>query len=188
MLPRWRMYLHRKRPENRAKELSVREWILSAGMGTIAVRTGGRLYIVTMKKHARTIRFNLRVTTSSSGAVCMLEKSIGEREFIGSLQLVMQQLAVIPLHLARQLRTKGYRFASPYPESDNESRTLSDKEATVLKLISQGYKNKDIADRLFMSQRNVEYVISRLFEKSGASSRQEAVLKGIELKWLNLID
>ncbi|WP_222430768.1 response regulator transcription factor [Cohnella terricola] len=118
----------------------------------------------------------------------MLEKSIGEREFIGSLQLVMQQLAVIPLHLARQLRTKGYRFASPYPESDNESRTLSDKEATVLKLISQGYKNKDIADRLFMSQRNVEYVISRLFEKSGASSRQEAVLKGIELKWLNLID
>jgi len=39
-----------------------------------------------------------------------------------------------------------------------------------------------------MSQRNVEYVITRLFEKSGATSRQEAVVKGIELKWLNLND
>lgn len=122
------------------------------------------------------------------GAAGILEKSLGEQEFIGCLNLAMQQLTVIPLHLARQLRTKDYlnRIGALGGENGSAKRTLSDKEVAVLKLIAQGHKNKDIADRLFMSQRNVEYVISHLFEKLDATSRQEAVMKGIELKWLNL--
>lgn len=120
------------------------------------------------------------------GVTGILEKSLGEQEFIGSLQFAMQQLTVLPLHLAKQLRTKDSRLFGPSPDTGTANRTLTDKEVTVLKLIAQGHKNKDIADRLFMSQRNVEYVISHLFEKLSASSRQEAVMKGIELKWLNL--
>lgn len=120
------------------------------------------------------------------GVTSILEKSLGEKEFIRSLRLAMQQLTVLPLHLARQLRTKGSHTAGSDQENGNANRTLSDKEVAVLKMIAQGHKNKDIADQLFMSQRNVEYMISRLFEKLGVSSRQEAVVKGIELKWLNL--
>jgi two-component system competent response regulator ComA len=122
------------------------------------------------------------------GVTSILEKALGEEEFIACLQLAMQQLTVLPVHLARQLRTKESRAANPDAETGKgtTNRVLTDKEIAVLKLIAQSYKNKDIADKLFMSQRNVEYVISHLFEKLGASSRQEAVLKGIELKWLNL--
>lgn len=120
------------------------------------------------------------------GVTGFLEKSLGEKEFIGCLQLAMQQLTVLPLPLARQLRTKESGSSDPGQETGGANRTLSDKEVAVLKLIAQGHKNKDIADRLFMSQRNVEYLISHLFEKLGATSRQEAVMKGLELKWLNL--
>ncbi|MFK7692343.1 response regulator transcription factor [Paenibacillus sp. HJGM_3] len=120
------------------------------------------------------------------GGTGILEKSLGETEFIHSLQLAMQQLTVLPLHLAKQLRTKDSRFFRPAAESGTSSRALTDKELAVLKLIAQGHKNKDIADRLFMSQRNVEYVISHLFEKLSVTSRQEAVMKGIESKWLNV--
>lgn len=120
------------------------------------------------------------------GGSGILEKSLGETEFIHSLQLAMQQLTVLPLHLAKQLRTKDNRFFGPAAESGTSSRALTDKELAVLKLIAQGHKNKDIADRLFMSQRNVEYVISHLFEKLSVTSRQEAVMKGIESKWLNV--
>ncbi len=120
------------------------------------------------------------------GVTGIMEKSLGEQEFIGTLQLAMQQLTVLPLHLAKRLRTKEGRSFDPLLESGTTHRTLTDKEVAVLKLIAQGYKNKDIADRLFMSQRNVEYVISHLFDKLGVSSRQHAVMKGIELKWLNL--
>lgn len=121
-----------------------------------------------------------------SGATGILEKSLGEPEFIASLHLAMQQLTVLPLPLVKQLRTKIGRFPAPSPDAGTANRTLTEKEVAVLKLIAQGHKNKDIADRLFMSQRNVEYMISHLFEKLSVSSRQEAVLKGIELKWLNV--
>ncbi|MBB6731518.1 response regulator transcription factor [Cohnella zeiphila] len=121
-----------------------------------------------------------------SGATGILEKSLGEPEFIASLHLAMQQLTVLPLPLAKQLRTKIGRFPAPSPDTGTANRTLTEKEVAVLKLIAQGHKNKDIADRLFMSQRNVEYMISHLFEKLSVSSRQEAVLKGIELKWLSV--
>lgn len=120
------------------------------------------------------------------GVAGMLEKSLGEQEFIGSLRMAFQRLMVLPLTLARQLRTKNDRFPSPAREQSNANQALSDKEIGVLRMIAQGYKNKDIADRLFMSQRNVEYVISHLFEKLNAASRQEAVLKGLERKWINL--
>jgi two-component system, NarL family, competent response regulator ComA len=120
------------------------------------------------------------------GVTGILEKSLGEQEFICSLLLAMQQLTVLPIHLVRQLRTKESRYVDQALETKGANRTLSDKEVVVLKLIAQGHKNKDIANRLFMSQRNVEYMISNLFEKLGAASRQEAVMKGIESKWLNL--
>lgn len=119
------------------------------------------------------------------GVTGILEKSLGEQEFISSLQFALQRLTVLPWHLARQLRTKDNR-SIPHGQDHSGAKTLSDKEVAVLKLIAQGYKNKDIADLLFMSQRNVEYLISHLFEKLSARSRQEAVVKGLELKWLNL--
>lgn len=119
------------------------------------------------------------------GATGILEKSLGEQEFIGSLRLAMHRLSVIPLHLARQLRTKESRLPAHSMEG-GANRTLTEKEVDLIKWIAQGCKNKDIADRLFMSQRNVEYMISSVFEKLNVGSRQEAVLKAIELKWLKL--
>ncbi|WP_239615766.1 response regulator transcription factor [Cohnella mopanensis] len=119
------------------------------------------------------------------GVTGILEKSLGEQEFIASLRLSMQQLTVLPLPLVRQLRTKESNSIKDSSQS-GENKVLSDKEMTILKLIAGGYKNKDIADRLFMSQRNVEYLISHMFEKLNVSSRQEAVVKGLELKWLTL--
>lgn len=120
------------------------------------------------------------------GATGMLEKSLGEQEFIGSIHFAMQQLTVLPLYLAKQLRTRQSLSAGAGCENGSAGRQLTEKELAVLKLIAQGFKNKEIAERLYMSQRNIEYAISHLFEKLNVSSRQEAVMKGIELKWLNL--
>ena len=116
-----------------------------------------------------------------AGVCGILEKSLGEREFISSLILASKGLVTLPLSLARKLRTKGIEGSS-----SALGRTLTDKETSVLKLIAKGYKNKDIASHLFMSQRNVEYVISHLFEKLQADSRQDAVMKAIALNVIKL--
>lgn len=116
-----------------------------------------------------------------AGVCGIIEKSLGELEFISSLILASKGLVTLPLALARKLRTKGTDSSS-----QAHSRTLTDKETSVLKLIAKGCKNKDIADQLFMSQRNVEYVISHLFEKLQADSRQDAVMKAIAMNVIKL--
>jgi len=119
------------------------------------------------------------------GATGMLEKSLGEQEFIQCIHLAMHHQRFPPAPRKEAANERRLRW-NPACGIRCRNKSLSDKEVEILKLIAQGKKNKDIADRLFMSQRNVEYTISRLFEKLGAASRQEAVMKGIEQNWLSL--
>ena len=51
---------------------------------------------------------------------------------------------------------------------------LSKRELEVLSLVSQGYKNQDIANTLFLSKRTVDFHISSLFSKLGVNNRVKA--------------
>lgn len=52
---------------------------------------------------------------------------------------------------------------------------LTPREQSVLDLVAEGLMNKEIARRLATSVRNVEKYVSRLFSKTGTSSRTELV-------------
>ena len=54
------------------------------------------------------------------------------------------------------------------------------REQSVLDLVSQGLMNKEIAAQLETSVRNVEKYVSRLFQKTGTSSRTELVRYALE--------
>ena len=51
---------------------------------------------------------------------------------------------------------------------------LSDREAQVLELIAEGMSNRDIAHRLFISERTVGVHVSRILGKLGVRNRTEA--------------
>jgi two-component system NarL family response regulator len=59
------------------------------------------------------------------------------------------------------------------------------KELEVVRALAQGLKNRDIADRLQLSENTVEYHIRRLFSKLGASSRTEVIVRAQQLGWLD---
>ncbi len=59
------------------------------------------------------------------------------------------------------------------------------REASVLQLVAEGLMNKEIARKLETSIRNVEKYVSRLFAKTGTSSRTELVRYALEN---NLVD
>ncbi len=59
------------------------------------------------------------------------------------------------------------------------------REASVLQLVAEGLMNKQIARKLETSIRNVEKYVSRLFNKTGTSSRTELVRYALEN---NLVD
>jgi DNA-binding NarL/FixJ family response regulator len=57
---------------------------------------------------------------------------------------------------------------------------LTPREQSVLNLVTEGLMNKEIARRLQTSVRNVEKYVSRLFSKTGTSSRTELVRFALE--------
>ncbi|TLZ37999.1 MAG: response regulator transcription factor, partial [Gammaproteobacteria bacterium] len=54
------------------------------------------------------------------------------------------------------------------------------REVDVLRMLSDGLSNKEVARRLHISEHTVKYHLSSVFGKLGASSRTEAVMVGIQ--------
>ncbi|MCS5692304.1 response regulator transcription factor [Cyanobium sp. FGCU-6] len=73
------------------------------------------------------------------------------------------------------LGTGGAKKAAPDVKLD-----FTPREASVLQLVAEGMMNKEIARRLETSIRNVEKYVSRLFIKTGTSSRTELVRYALE--------
>ena len=63
-----------------------------------------------------------------------------------------------------------------------ENNALSDRELEILRLVSQGKSNKEIASDLFISVNTVKVHLSNIYQKIGVSSRTEATLYAIENK------
>ncbi len=58
---------------------------------------------------------------------------------------------------------------------------ITQREHEILGLIAEGLSNREIGERLFVSENTVKTHSSRLFDKLGVNRRVQAVLKGREL-------
>ena len=63
--------------------------------------------------------------------------------------------------------------------SSLDSSPLSEREKQVVELISQGFKNKEIAERMFISEQTVKNHLHNIFDKLGVSDRLELALYAI---------
>lgn len=62
---------------------------------------------------------------------------------------------------------------------------LSPREQEVLALAAQGLTNREIAYRLGISDRTVQFHMNSVFNKTGASSRTEAAVLAIQRGWVD---
>jgi DNA-binding CsgD family transcriptional regulator len=82
---------------------------------------------------------------------------------------------------------KEVRVPAPahQPFALNEARLkdlgITKRELEILELISQGLSNREIAEKLFVSENTVKTHSSRLFDKLSAKRRTQAVQIGKEL-------
>jgi DNA-binding NarL/FixJ family response regulator len=88
------------------------------------------------------------------------------------------------------------QFASPGSElsaqggsgsgNQRERSPLSVRERQIVALVAQGYKNKEMAEKMFISEQTVKNHLHNIFDKLGVSDRLElalyAIHKGLHLQ------
>jgi len=98
-----------------------------------------------------------------SGAWGYVLKSMPQDDLLAVIRLVHAGQRRVPAEVAA-------RLAEHLGEED-----LTPRELEVLRLIRDGYKNKQIADELSISENTVNFHIKNLVDKLGAKDRTHAV-------------
>ena len=98
-----------------------------------------------------------------AGARGYLLKSMPPKELVEGIRQVHAGKKRIPPQLAAQLA------------EHLGDETLTEREIEVLRHIAGGNRNRDIAERLFISEETVKVHIKHIMEKLGATDRTQAV-------------
>jgi len=99
-----------------------------------------------------------------AGASAYILKSMPQQELLSVIRCVH---AGKKIHVPAEI---AIRLVEHFAEED-----LTDRELQVLKLIRDGYRNKQIADELAITESTVNFHIRNVIEKLGANDRTHAV-------------
>jgi DNA-binding NarL/FixJ family response regulator len=70
-------------------------------------------------------------------------------------------------------------MAPPPPPRERERSPLSQREREIVGLVAQGFKNKEMAEKMFISEQTVKNHLHNIFDKLGVSDRLELALYAI---------
>lgn len=122
-----------------------------------------------------------------AGAAGYLLKSVRGREIVDAIRAVDAGESVLHPSVARKVLN---RFASVSSRAQRKKplELLTDREMEVMRLVTKGLSNKDIADELCLSVRTVQGHLANIFNKLRVSSRTEAVVHALKEGWVTLDD
>jgi DNA-binding NarL/FixJ family response regulator len=132
-----------------------------------------RVLVVTMFEDDNTVFAAMR-----AGARGYVLKGANYTEMLRAIRAVGSGEGIFsPAIAARMMEF----FANIRPTSPREVfPELSDREREVLDLLAQGYKNAEIAARLYLSPKTVRNHVSNIFDKLQVADRAEAIMRARE--------
>ena len=111
------------------------------------------------------------------GAAGYLLKSARGRDLVGAIRAIRSGESVLhPKIIAKLLKRATIAPAGEHKSSE----LLSERESEILKLVTSGMSNKEIAEKLFLSQRTIKAHLTNIFNKLNVASRSEAIVKGLQ--------
>ena len=102
-----------------------------------------------------------------AGARAYVLKSMPPKALVEVIRQVHAGKKRIPAEIAAHL-------AEHYSDE-----SLTEREVQVLKQVADGNRNRDIAEKLFISEETVKVHVKHIMEKLGASDRTQAVAIGV---------
>jgi len=102
-----------------------------------------------------------------AGARAYMLKSMPPKELMEAIRQVHSGKRKIPTEIAAHL-------AEHYSDE-----ALTQREVEVLQQVAGGNRNRDIADKLFITEETVKVHIKHIMEKLGAADRTQAVAIGV---------
>lgn len=103
-----------------------------------------------------------------AGAMGYLLKNTPQEEIVRAVEMVHENKRCIPPDIAKRLLETIARVE------------LSQRELEVLRLVAGGLTNREIAHRLFISDKTARNHVVSCLEKLGVNDRTEAVTKAIQ--------
>ncbi|HIW34321.1 MAG TPA: response regulator transcription factor [Candidatus Paenibacillus intestinavium] len=120
--------------------------------------------------------FNLMVETGIFG---FIPKTTTREQLVTSVRCALRGEVILPFALVKQLRRT--MLSETAATEEQTAIQISSNEYEILKQISKGKSNREIAEIVLMGQRSLEYSLTTLFQKLNVKSRMEAVLKAKQL-------
>lgn len=114
--------------------------------------------------------------TIQAGAMGYLLKSTPQEEIVAAVRAVANNQRYVPEEISRRLVNALVL------------NRLSDREIEVLTLVAQGFSNKEVAEKLFISTKTARNHVTNCLTKLDASDRTEAVTKALKRGLIRIDD
>ncbi|MGZ7445953.1 response regulator [Paenibacillus sp. TH7-28] len=112
------------------------------------------------------------------GAKGYLLKDTGRDHLFRTIESAMRGETLLQADiLAKALAAKEHREDTPRKE---QASSLTEKEVQVLQFVARGYKSKEIAFDMGISERTVKAYLTNIYNKLGVDSRSQAVVTALE--------
>jgi len=115
-----------------------------------------------------------------AGANGYVLKTAKADELIQAVRDVNEGKSALDPAVTRKLMSNLFKRSENFA-----AEPLTDRELDVLRLAAKGYTNKSIGVQLGISDRTVQGHLAHIFAKMQATSRTEAVMRGVSLGWIS---
>lgn len=129
-----------------------------------------KIVILTVEKQRRKIKEVL-----NSGADGYVLKESAGGEITSAIRAVMSGGRYIDKSLMQTIFMEDL-----VGEKESKLDNLSDRELNVLIMLSKGMKNKEIADKLYLSEKTVKNYVTSIFRKIDVEDRVHATIYALE--------
>ena len=112
-----------------------------------------------------------------AGAAGFLLKGADEEALVGAIRSVAAGEGTLDQKITRRVLSEfAGRRSSPDRSTDAVAESLTPRELDILRLLSEGLSNQEMAARLFIEASTVKYHLAGLLAKIGARDRLQAVV------------